>query len=120
VDGEGPDHLQLGTGRVLPEDLGALRPRLVYLDACRLGVSRPFLTRFRAMGTEYYVAPIIRNEAGESSTRTMTGFFEHLLAGTVPEVALFLTRQALWHRYRRCDVRTRWWRSFAFRVYRLN
>ena len=120
VGGKEPDHMQMSTGKVLPDDLNGLQPRLVYLDSCRLGVSRTFLNRFRAMGTKYYVAPIISNEAGESSTRTMTLFFKHLIAGKPPEVALFLTRKELWHLYRECDARSRWWRSFAFRVYRLN
>jgi len=120
VGGEEPDHMRISSGIVLPQDLTGLRPRLVYLDSCRLGVSRQFLNCFRDMGTEYYVAPILSNEAGVSSTQTMMMFFEYLLDGKTPEMALFLTRQKLWGLHCECDLPTRWWRAFAFRVYRLN
>jgi hypothetical protein len=115
-----PDKMQLATGELRPADLATLRPKLAYFDSCRLGVSTQFLKTLRSLGTIYYIAPIISNEAGASSTQTMVKFFEHLLAGRSPEMALFLTRKELWRLYRRCELCTRWWRTLAFRVYRLN
>lgn len=120
VGGGMPDKMVVSGGEMHPEDLAGLKPRLVYFDSCRLGVSYDFIKSFCSLGTTYYVAPVISNEAGTSSTQTMIKFFENLLAGNSVEVALFLTRRELWRLYRECDVCTRWWRALAFRVYRLN
>jgi hypothetical protein len=120
VGGGIPDKMLVAGGEIRPEDLAALKPRLVYFDSCRLGLSYEFLKSFCSLGTTYYVAPVISNEAGTSSTQTMIKFFENLLAGNSVEVALFLTRRELWHLYRECDMCTRWWSALAFRVYRLN
>ena len=68
----------------------------------------------------YYHAPIIKNEAGESSTQTMRLFFQHLLSGQTPEQAMFLKRRVLWRLYASNDLRQRLWRAFPFRVYRLH
>ncbi len=114
------DHLTLGGETVLPADFASLRPRLVYFDSCRLGVSRAFLSRFRVFGTRYFIAPILSNEAGESSTHTMRLFFEQMRDGETPEAAMFFTRKNLWERYARDHVVTRLWRASPFRVYRLN
>ncbi len=40
-------------GSIRPEDLSSLRPRLVYLDSCRLGTNRDFLEVLRRIGTHY-------------------------------------------------------------------
>lgn len=114
------DSMFTTAGRIRPEDLSGLRPRLIYLDSCRLGVSRVFLDRLRSLGTHYCLAPIIKNEARESSTQTMQLFFQHLLSGQTPEQAMFLTRRALWRLYACDDLRLRLWRAFPFRVYRLH
>lgn len=120
VGSDAGDSMFTTAGPIRPEDLSSLRPRLIYLDSCRLGVSRAFLEHLRRTGTRYYLAPIIKNEAGESSTQTMQLFFQHLLSGQTPEQALFLTRQALWRLYASDDLRQRLWRTFPFRVYRLH
>jgi len=120
IGGPERDHLEIHKGRVHAEDLTSLRPRLAYLDSCNLGVSRVFIRSLRAAGTVYYVAPIVSNEAGDSSTRTMTMFFENLVTGIAPEVALFKTRRELWRVYRERDFGRRLWRAFPFRLYRLN
>jgi hypothetical protein len=120
VGNNNEDHLKLGKETVLPSDFESLRPRLVYFDSCRLGVSHAFLNRFRDLGTRYYIAPILSNEAGESSTHTLRMFFEQMGRGETPEAAMFITRKNLAERYKRDNDVTRWWRAFPFRVYRLN
>lgn len=120
VGSDAGDSMFTTAGPIRPEDLSSLRPRLIYLDSCRLGASRAFLEQLRRSGTHYYLAPIIKNEAGESSTQTMQLFFQHFLSGQTPEQALFLTRRALWRLYASDDLRQRLWRAFPFRVYRLH
>lgn len=115
-----PDHVQLDEGIALPHDFAALRPQLVYFDSCRLGVSREFVEAFREMGTQYYLAPIVSNEAGDSSTLTMKLFFQHLKAGKSPEIAMFLTRERLTQVYKGRNLAILYWKAFPFRVYRLN
>jgi hypothetical protein len=103
----GTDHMQVDGGKLRPGDLLGLRPKLIYLDSCRLGLSWAFLERLRRIGTMYCVAPIISNEAGDSSTRTMETFFKHLLDGVSPEQALFLSKRELWDEYSGYDLRQR-------------
>jgi hypothetical protein len=120
VQPDGQDHMLLSAGRVVPSDLVGLRPRLIYLDSCRLGISWPFLHDCRALGTVYYLAPVVGNETRDSCTRTMLGFFDRLVAGCSPEIALFRTRRELWSQYSAHDLRRRLWKAWPFRVYRLN
>jgi hypothetical protein len=121
IGGEDEDNVGLADDEAaVCDDFSSLRPRLIYLDSCNLGISESFLAEFRAMGTRYYLAPIFGNEAGQSSTQTMTRFFGHLMEGETPERALFLTRRELFELYKNNQAMTRLWRAFPFRVYRLN
>jgi len=97
-----------------------IKPKLAYFDSCRLGVSNRFLKAFTAIGSLYYVAPILSNEAGNSYTKTMQWFLNHLGQGARPEIALFLTRKKLWETYSEDSFARHVWRSFPFRMYRLN
>jgi hypothetical protein len=101
-------------------DFSKLRSKIAYFDSCRIGISNSFLESFSGAGTIYFVAPIVNNEAGNSSTKTMDLFFNHLIQGETPEVALFLTRKELWNFYDEEALAFRAWRAFPFRVYRLN
>ena len=114
------EHVRFGSERVSPDDFAAIKPKLAYFDSCCLGVGSLYLDAFKAMGTQYFVAPILRNEAGDSSTETMQTFFEHLRRGERPESALFFTRKRLWDHYRDDSYSRRMWRASPFRVYRLN
>jgi hypothetical protein len=60
----------MGEESLRSEHLSHLSPSLVYFDSCNLGVSAQFIQSFRDRGTQFYVAPIMGNEAGESSTKT--------------------------------------------------
>jgi hypothetical protein len=64
------DHMKMGEESLRSEHLSHLSPSLVYFDSCNLGVSAQFIQSFRDRGTQFYVAPIMGNEAGESSTKT--------------------------------------------------
>ena len=114
------DYIKLGKGSANANDFSNIRPRLAYFDSCRLGISRQFLNTFKEIGTSYFIAPILSNEAGNSSTKTMITFFEHLYKGKPPEVALFYTRKQLWNTFLNDEYRYRVWRAYPFRLYRLN
>lgn len=98
-------------------DFAAVGARLVYLDSCGLGVSGAFLEALRAKGTQWYLAPIVSNEAGDSSTATMKGFFAELGARG-PVGALFETRKKLAQTYAGAG-KDLLWKVFPFRCYRL-
>ncbi|UCE56140.1 MAG: hypothetical protein JSV31_12055 [Desulfobacterales bacterium] len=104
------------------KNLSHMQAKLVYLNSCQLGLRLDFIYSLHQAGTLYYIAPILSNEAGESSTKTMERFFRALLNGETPSYALYLTRKTLYHLYADqdnefCRVM---WRTFPFRVYRLN
>jgi hypothetical protein len=115
------DFMGMGKERLQPERLSHLSPGLVYLDSCQLGVSAQFIQSFRSRGTQFYVAPILSNEAGNSSTKTIAFFFERLKAGDTPSKALFYTRKKLYEFYGEKDGFNKLlFRAYPFRVYALN
>lgn len=117
----GEDHIALGEESILPAHLSRLTPKLIYLDSCELGVSNEFIQSLRKAKTNYYIAPILSNEAGNSSTKTIKLFFESLKEGLSPSLALFHTRTQLYKHFQVSDDYKRlMWRAFPFRVYQLN
>lgn len=107
---------------IRPETLADMAPKLVYLDSCRLGLHRGFLKSLHRSGTRYYLAPILNNESGESSTKTIERFFGALREGESPPSALFLARKTLYEHYtsQGDDFDLVMIRAFPFRIYRLN
>lgn len=114
------DHVGLWNSRALAGDFSSIMPKLAYFDSCRLGVSSSFINMFTRVGSLYFVAPILSNEAGNSSTKTIELFFAYLRQGQRPELALFNTRKELWNIYGDEAFAYRVWRAFPFRIYRLN
>lgn len=114
------DFLMVGKQRVMADNLARVSPKLVYLDSCRLGISLEFIQAFARAGTLYYLAPIISNEAGNSSTRTIHIFFDELNRGETPSEALYWTRRTLFEEFEDDSLGRRLWRSFPFRAYSLN
>ena len=112
------DSIGVGGDDIEGETFASVAPQLVYFDSCDIGVSRSFLEAFRAAGTRYYLAPVISNEAGDSSTATMRAFFAALHAGRSPTVALFETRRTLHDQYRSAGSELLW-KCFPFRLYLL-
>lgn len=121
VNGSGYGFISVGDReRLRSSALVRLRPKLVYFDSCNLGVSIDNLRELQAGGTVYAVAPILSNEAGESSTATIESFFSELARGATPVDALFTARKRLYAQYADDGIKNLLWRSFPFRVYRLN
>lgn len=118
---EDSDLIALPGRRILPPDeVARLRPQLVYFDSCNLGVSLRYLQELQRAGVKFVLAPIVSNEAGESSTLTMRTFFQEIAAGRDPVTALYVTRRRAYELYGRHDVMDQLWRAFPFRVYALN
>lgn len=118
---EQKDHIILGQSQLLPADLSRLSPKLIYLDSCQLGVSHEFIQSLKRSKTQYYIAPILSNEAGNSSTQTIQLFFESIKAGLSPTLALFKARTQLYQQFKQTDAYLKlMWRAFPFRVYHLN
>lgn len=112
------ENVEIGDGEeAYGEDFATVKPRLAYFDSCSMGSSPAFLKAFRKAGTEYYLAPIVSNEAGGSSTHTIRAFFAALSKGRTPVEALFDARRSLSKRYAGPDLL---YKAFVFRIYRLN
>jgi len=100
--------------------IGKLAAWLVYFDACQQGVNLRYLDAFQAESdTQFYLAPIISNDAGDSSTKTLLWFFTELRTHRQPIRALFATRQRLFTFYdqQRLDIVTTLNKAFPFRLY---
>jgi hypothetical protein len=115
------NHIKIGTEKLTPEILRNVPHQLLYLDSCRLGISLPFLRASTLAGSRFALAPVISNEAGNSSTETMRMFFSELLISGSPIEALAMTRKTLFERYSEEHSTVRAiWHSFPFRLYLLN
>ena len=114
--------IELKNMPIRPETLVHLAPKLVYLDSCRFGRHPGFLRSLHQSGTRYYLAPILNNESGESSTKTIERFFVALSDGEPPSYALFIARKTLYEHYsaQGDDFHLAMVRAFPFRLYRLN
>jgi hypothetical protein len=115
------DYIELKQGEKLtPSVIGALKPALVYFDSCNLGVSVHFLEALKQSGITYVLAPILSNEAGNSSTETIDAVFHELGRGANPVAALFRARKKLYEHYHEQKLELLLWKAFPFRVYALN
>jgi hypothetical protein len=115
------DYMKMGDELLRPEHLTRFSPEMVYLDSCALGSSASFIESFRELGTKYYLGPLVGNEAGNSSTKTIAFFFERLKAGDTPARAMFSTRKKLYDLYgEKHGYGKLLYRAFPFRVYVLN
>jgi hypothetical protein len=101
--------------------IGKLEAWIVYFDSCQQGVNITFLQAFQENSdVQFYLAPIISNDAGDSSTKTMTWFFTKMLEHGNPLIALFETRKRLFEFYtnkKKLSFITCLNKSFPFRIY---
>lgn len=75
------DHVVLGRGGSICGRFLKAQAETCYFDSCWLGVSSRFLYGFEEIGTHYLFAPILSNQAGSSSTKSMQLFFKSLRQG---------------------------------------
>jgi len=113
------DYIEFGDEQLTADYLANTKPKLVYFDSCFTGASRDFIGLFRSNGVDFYVAPWVPNEAGNSSTKTMCLFFESLDLYGRPAYALYQTRCQLYEHFSKKGIKfIVFFRSFPFRVYR--
>lgn len=99
-------------------DLKHLGAQLIYLDSCQIGSAYNFIQTLRAYDNRFLIAPLFSNEAGDSSSATIQGFFSQLKLGHSPARAMYQVRRQLFERYRKSDgVNAAYWKAFPFRVY---
>lgn len=92
--------IELDDESLTSEELSEISTTLTYFDSCQMGINWDFVDTFYEEGTtRYYLAPVISNDAGDSSTRTLQSFFEGIKEHGRPEKALFDTRKKLFEFY---------------------
>jgi hypothetical protein len=96
-------------------------PKIVYIDACQQGINWAYIAVLAETAeTNFYLGPIISNDSGESSTKTINWFFHHLDKTHNPVISLWQTRKQLYNHYnnkiKKMDVINK---SFIFRVYKI-
>jgi hypothetical protein len=118
---ENEGFITLNDENISTEQLESFSTWLVYFDSCQQGINIDYLATFQyESDVEYYLAPIISNDAGDSSTKTMLWFTDKLMASQNPFQALFETRQSLFNYYtneEQLDPITVLNKAFAFRLY---
>jgi len=93
------DCIEFNEESFYPESWVKASPMLAYFDSCQVGSSYAFVKAFKNAGTLYFLAPITSNEAGNSSTKTISYFFENLINGDSPERALHQAKIRLYKHY---------------------
>ena len=89
------DVIELGERDMEADALDGSRFKLVYLDSSQLGISESFIASARRNGVRHFLAPLINNEAGNSSTLMIRYFFGGLSQGRSPMDALFQARRGI-------------------------
>ena len=106
-----------------PKVMSKLEAWIVYVDSCQQGVNMSYLQALQDdSDIQYYLAPIISNDAGDSSTKTMVGFFKGVVAHGNPIQALFDTRKRLFDLYtneQKLKAVTVLNKAFPFRLYEM-
>lgn len=120
VDKKGSGDVAINKEELDADFLKKLNVDLTYFDSCQTGSAWDFVETFaKSQTSTYYVAPIISNDAGDSSTRTVTWFFEGLKGGKGPAVALLETKRKLYEFYvgKKLDEITVLNKAAPFRLY---
>lgn len=120
LEDDNSGEIDLNGDSLTSDELAEIETALVYFDSCGMGSNWDYVQTFYDEGsTRYYLSPITSNDAGDSSTHTMIGFFKGLQNRQTPEVSLFETRQSLFAHYTRkkLDPIVVLNKAFPFRLY---
>lgn len=121
VDDDNDGYIEINGENLTEEHIAQGNQWILYLDSCQQGINMSFLTAFQEESqTEFYVAPITSNDAGDSSTKTMQWFFEQVLKHGDPFKALEYTRKRLYKHYSKTeelDLVETLAKAAVFRVY---
>ena len=123
IEEENAGYLYLNDEALKAKMVGKLEAWVVYFDACQQGVNMAYLDALQEESDiQFYLAPIISNDAGDSSTRTMVWFFTAVQRHKNPIRGLAETRQRLftyYHDQQKLDLVTVLNKAFAFRLYEM-
>ena len=111
-------HIKINNEKLYPSTFSQKNLKLIYFDSCHLGKAKNFVDRFHSLDAQYYLGPIISNEAGNSSTKTILTFF-NFLENNNPVVSLMKTKQAL-RKYSNNNILVELWFAAPFRIYKLS
>ncbi len=121
IDADNRGALYLNDATLSAKVVGTLEAWVIYFDACQQGANMAYLQALQDdSDAQYYLGPIISNDAGDSSTKTMVWFFTAIKGHKNPIRGLFETRQRLYAYYReqeKLSLITTLNKAFAFRLY---
>ncbi len=121
IDEDNSGGVYINDETITPKLIGKLEAWIVYFDACQQGANIDYIQTFQdESDIQFYLAPIISNDAGDSSTLTMLWFFTAVLEHGNPIQALYETRKRLFEFYttkKRLSLVTSLNKAFAFRLY---
>ncbi|MCP5496482.1 MAG: hypothetical protein H7A23_18200 [Leptospiraceae bacterium] len=120
LDDDNSGEITINDESLTDDELENIDCTIVYFDSCQMGVNVDFLEVFsEEETTQYYMAPIISNDAGDSSTNTILWFFENLEKAKNPTKSLFATKKKLYQHYseKKLDKITILNKAFPFRLY---
>jgi len=122
VDENGDGCLSINQDEFDSDSVEKIDTQILYLDSCQMGIAYDVIESCSEKETaRYYIAPITSNDAGDSSTITVTSFFQFLKDSGDPADALFQTRKKLYQHYKgeglnEVSILNK---SFVFRLYDL-
>lgn len=123
IEEENAGCLYLNDEALKAKVVGKLEAWVVYFDSCQQGVNMAYLDALQEESDiQFYLAPIISNDAGDSSTRTMVWFFTAVQGHKNPIRGLAETRRRLfvyYHDQQKLDLVTTLNKAFAFRLYEM-
>jgi len=121
IDEDNSGGVTINDETISPKLVGKLEAWIVYFDSCQQGANMDYIQSFQDNSEiQFYLAPIISNDAGDSSTLTMLWFFTAVLAHGNPILALHETRKRLFEFYtanKKLSLITSLNKAFAFRLY---
>jgi hypothetical protein len=111
----------LKDAQISPDLFKRNNPKLVFIDGCQQGINWTYISALtESVEPNLYLGPIISNDSGESSTKTINWFFSYLKQNGNPITALWKTRRRLYAYYHKkinsMDVANK---AFIFRIYKL-
>ncbi|MBE7439774.1 MAG: hypothetical protein HS115_15055 [Spirochaetales bacterium] len=120
VDAENSGSLSINKEEFDSDSIQSLDCDIIYLDSCQMGVAFDVIEACsQEEASSYYLAPITSNDAGDSSTLTVTWFFSALKESGHPLQALFETRNSLTAHYEKKGLSevVVLNKAFPFRIY---
>lgn len=121
LESDNSGEIYINDETISTDTIEKLEAWVVYFDSCSQGANMDYVQAFQdESDVQYYLAPIVSNDAGDSSTRTMVWFFTGLREHLDPIRGLFETRKRLYDYYRneeKLDLITTLNKAFVFRLY---